>query len=69
MKLCTETSKLQAETSKIFQIFLETFILEFGYFSNLVLLLGSQSKSQSLSKESFKEDPKNFMTGVSKFQF
>ena len=40
------------------------------YFSNFVLLLGLLSKSQSLSKESVKQDPKNFMkfqTRVSKF--
>ena len=37
-----------------------------------MMLAGLQSKSQSLLKESVKEDEKNFMkfqTGVSKFQF
>ena len=72
MKLWIETSKLLAETSKKCQIFLETFILEFGlYFKFGVITLFTKQITKFV-KENFKEDRKKFMkfqTGVSKFQF
>ena len=37
------------------------------YIPNLVVLAGLQSKIESLWKESFKEDPKKFQAGISKF--
>ena len=38
------------------------------YFSNLVLLTGLQSKSQSLRKESSKEDPKILLSSRPNFE-
>ena len=83
-KLWSETSKLKNETlnwnfetprwnfKNFFKSSLRPSFQNLVYFSNLVLLLGLQSKSQSLLNKSFKEDPKNFVKfqiGVSKFQF
>ena len=70
MTLRIETSKLQVKTWKNFKILFKTFILEFGLFFKLVDI--TWFTSQSLWKESFKEDPKiflKFQNGVLKFQF
>ena len=72
MKLWIENSKLHVETSKKFQIFLETFILEFGLFFKFCVITRFTKQITKFIKESFKEDPKNimkFQTGVTKFQF
>ena len=72
MKVWIETSKLQVETSKKFQIFLETFISKFRLFFKFGVVDWFTKQITKFVKESFKEDPKyvmKFQTEVSKFQF
>ena len=57
---------------KIFQIFLETFILKFYLFSKFVVISWFTKQIITFVKSKFQGRPKKFMkfqTGVSKFQF